>query len=97
METQFSRTQLLLGEEALDKLKNARVAAFDFVAFSHGLGHLGFHFLGRRFLWWSSQWFAVGLDFKILEYIAVGLVQVYLVRKDSSRKVAEAFFEKLNL
>ena len=28
METQFSRTQLLLGEEALDKLKNARVAVF---------------------------------------------------------------------
>lgn len=28
METQFSRTQLLLGEDSMDKLKNARVAVF---------------------------------------------------------------------
>ena len=28
MLNQFSRTQLLLGEEAMDKLKNSRVAVF---------------------------------------------------------------------
>ena len=28
MLTQFSRTQLLLGEEAMDRLKNTRIAVF---------------------------------------------------------------------
>jgi tRNA A37 threonylcarbamoyladenosine dehydratase len=28
MKEQFSRTQILLGEEAVEKLKNARVAVF---------------------------------------------------------------------
>ena len=37
------------------------------------------------------------MDFKILKYISVSPVQVNLIRKDGGRKVAEAFFEKLNL
>lgn len=34
MLTQFSRTELLLGKEAMDRLKNARVAVF-------GIGGVG--------------------------------------------------------
>ena len=34
MLTQFSRTELLLGKEAMDKLKNSRVAVF-------GIGGVG--------------------------------------------------------
>ena len=37
------------------------------------------------------------MDFNILKYISVSPVQVNLIRKDGGRKVAEAFFEKLNL
>ena len=37
------------------------------------------------------------MDFKILKYISASPVQVNLIRKDGGRKVAEAFFEKLNL
>ena len=37
------------------------------------------------------------MDFKIIKYISVCPVQVNLIRKDGSWKVAEAFFEKLNL
>ena len=37
------------------------------------------------------------MDFKILKYISVRPVKVNLIRKDGGWKVAEAFFEKLNL
>lgn len=34
MLTQFSRTELLLGKEAMDRLKNARVAVFELAAWA---------------------------------------------------------------
>ena len=37
------------------------------------------------------------MDFKILKYISVSPVKVNLICKYGGRKVAEAFFEKLNL
>ena len=40
MLNQFSRTQLLLGPEAMEKLKNARVAVF-------GIGGVGGYEIGR--------------------------------------------------
>ena len=41
MLTQFSRTELLLGKEAMDKLKNSRVAVF-------GIGGVGGYVCGTK-------------------------------------------------
>ena len=41
MLTQFSRTELLLGKEAMEKLKNSRVAVF-------GVGGVGGYVCGRQ-------------------------------------------------
>ena len=57
MLTQFSRTELLLGKEAMDKLKNSRVAVFGiggvggYVA--EALARSGVGCLGSR---WFSGW-----------------------------------------
>ena len=81
---------------SLDSLAGAE-GTFDFVSVHDGLGHIVVIFGWPWFFGRPAERLAVGFNFIDFQEVPVGLIHIYLVSENGSRKATEALFEQTSV